>query len=421
MPSLNPRMTVRATSSPSRWSSTASAKRRRRRATRSASCSSWSACPRDAADRYPHEFSRRPAPAHRHRPGARPAARSSSSPTSRSRRSTSRSRRRSSTCSRTCSSELGLTLPVHRPRPVGRAPHLRPRRGHVPRQARRARRTDDELYDRPRHPYTEALLSAVPIPDPPGSGQRQRIVLTARSPTRMTRRPGAASRPAARSSRRSAATSPHRSSRRRPATGPPASSDDRNVEFPRHTVDRAGAATGRPLPVAVVGLLAGFLAGLFGVGGGILIVPGLVLDRPHAQRLAHGTSLAAVLPISVASLITYAAHGNVDWTSPRGWRSVPSAAPSSARTCSTSFPSARSAIIFIVVLVASALRLFLDRTPTGAVRLTPARRTRPRRDRGGHRGARRPARRRRRDHHGAGDDPRCSASTRSSPRARRRR
>ncbi|MGH9271510.1 MAG: sulfite exporter TauE/SafE family protein, partial [Ilumatobacteraceae bacterium] len=65
--------------------------------------------------------------------------------------------------------------------------------------------------------------------------------------------------------------------------------------------------------VVVVGVMAGFLAGLFGVGGGIVIVPGLVLAVGMAQRLAHGTSLAAVVPISVASVITFVAHGNVDW------------------------------------------------------------------------------------------------------------
>ncbi len=67
------------------------------------------------------------------------------------------------------------------------------------------------------------------------------------------------------------------------------------------------------LPTALVGLAAGFLSGLFGVGGGILVVPALVLVLKMDQRLAHGTSLAAVLPISVASLVTYWAHGNVDW------------------------------------------------------------------------------------------------------------
>ena len=80
------------------------------------------------------------------------------------------------------------------------------------------------------------------------------------------------------------------------------------------TVGAAERPTAGLAPIAVVGLLAGFLAGLFGVGGGILIVPGLVLGAHMTQRLAHGTSLAAVVPISVASLVTYAAHDNVDWS-----------------------------------------------------------------------------------------------------------
>lgn len=65
--------------------------------------------------------------------------------------------------------------------------------------------------------------------------------------------------------------------------------------------------------IALVGLAAGLLSGMFGVGGGILIVPGLVLVAKMDQRIAHGTSLAAVLPISVASFLTYLSHDHVDW------------------------------------------------------------------------------------------------------------
>lgn len=62
----------------------------------------------------------------------------------------------------------------------------------------------------------------------------------------------------------------------------------------------------------LVGLLAGFLSGLFGVGGGILLVPGLMIVLGMEQRRAHGTSLAAIVPIAVAGVIGYAVHRSVD-------------------------------------------------------------------------------------------------------------
>lgn len=65
--------------------------------------------------------------------------------------------------------------------------------------------------------------------------------------------------------------------------------------------------------VLLVGLAAGLLSGIFGVGGGVLIVPGLMWVTAMEQRRAHGTSLAAVLPIAVTGLITYVAYDNVDW------------------------------------------------------------------------------------------------------------
>jgi uncharacterized protein len=137
----------------------------------------------------------------------------------------------------------------------------------------------------------------------------------------------------------------------------------------RASMDRPATALA---PIALVGLLAGFLAGLFGVGGGILIVPGLVLAAHMSQRLAHGTSLAAVVPISLASLASYAAHGNVDWNVAL-WLATGAVCGAIIGTRLLHvLPQRTLAIIFIVVLVASALRLFLATDADGRGDLTVA-------------------------------------------------
>ena len=62
-----------------------------------------------------------------------------------------------------------------------------------------------------------------------------------------------------------------------------------------------------------IGLLAGLLSGLFGVGGGTVIVPLLVLLLHFDQRLAAGTSLAAIGPTASVGVISYATTGSVAW------------------------------------------------------------------------------------------------------------
>src|SRR5205085_8999022 len=85
-----------------------------------------------------------------------------------------------------------------------------------------------------------------------------------------------------------------------------AGTDDHERRYRAHVQLARATDRVRFAGLAVVGVLAGFLSGLFGVGGGILIVPGLVLVLKMEQRLAHGTSLGAILPISVAGVIGYA-------------------------------------------------------------------------------------------------------------------
>jgi uncharacterized membrane protein YfcA len=60
-----------------------------------------------------------------------------------------------------------------------------------------------------------------------------------------------------------------------------------------------------------IGLLAGFFGALFGVGGGIIVVPLLVLLCAFDQRRAAATSLAAILATAITGSITYALHGEV--------------------------------------------------------------------------------------------------------------
>ncbi|WP_336646390.1 sulfite exporter TauE/SafE family protein [Microbacterium sp. USHLN186] len=62
-----------------------------------------------------------------------------------------------------------------------------------------------------------------------------------------------------------------------------------------------------------IGLTAGLLSGLFGVGGGTVIVPLLVLLLSFDQRRAAGTSLAAIVPTAAVGVISYAASGSVAW------------------------------------------------------------------------------------------------------------
>ena len=65
----------------------------------------------------------------------------------------------------------------------------------------------------------------------------------------------------------------------------------------------------------VIGLAAGILSGLLGLGGGIIIVPALVFIFGYSQHLAQGTTLALMVPpIGILAAWTYYKQGDVNLT-----------------------------------------------------------------------------------------------------------
>ncbi|AJQ93431.1 sulfite exporter TauE/SafE family protein [Gynuella sunshinyii] len=80
------------------------------------------------------------------------------------------------------------------------------------------------------------------------------------------------------------------------------------------------------LALAVTGVFAGLLAGLLGVGGGIVIVPvlfflfqGFGVSADSAQIIATATSLATIIPTSVSSIRAHTRNGNVDFALLKYW------------------------------------------------------------------------------------------------------
>jgi uncharacterized membrane protein YfcA len=65
--------------------------------------------------------------------------------------------------------------------------------------------------------------------------------------------------------------------------------------------------------LAVIATAAGAFSGLFGIGGGTIIVPLLVLWMGYGHREATGTSLAAIAVIGALAAAAHAAYGNVDF------------------------------------------------------------------------------------------------------------
>jgi tRNA threonylcarbamoyl adenosine modification protein YjeE len=125
-----------------------------------------------------------------------------------------------------------------------------------------------------------------------------------RSPVRSGRRRGVRPAGTAHRHRDRARTALAGRLRPDPAPGPGRSGDRMS----------SGVAAGRRYWVALagIGLVGGLLSGIFGVGGGIVMVPLLIALAGMDQRRAATTSLAAIVPTSIAGSLGYLAAGHID-------------------------------------------------------------------------------------------------------------
>ena len=116
---------------------------------------------------------------------------------------------------------------------------------------------------------------------------------------------------------------------------------------------------GRLAKLAVIGTAAGAFSGLFGVGGGTIIVPLLVVWLGYREHVATGTSLAAIGVIALVAVAVHGAYGAVDFG--KGLLvGVPAMAGVLAGTSLQQRLSGRSiSLMFSVLLVAVAVELLV--------------------------------------------------------------
>ena len=118
------------------------------------------------------------------------------------------------------------------------------------------------------------------------------------------------------------------------------------------------ASRGAPAAI-VLGFVAGVASGLLGVGGGIIMVPGLVLMLGTTQHQAHATSLAAIVPIGLVGFAVFALYGEVNYAI-AGLLVLGAivGAPVGARAMSH-IPERPLALVFAFVLLVAGIRLLV--------------------------------------------------------------
>jgi uncharacterized protein len=115
----------------------------------------------------------------------------------------------------------------------------------------------------------------------------------------------------------------------------------------------------RTLQLATIGTAAGAFSGLFGVGGGTVIVPLLVVWLGYGEREATGTSMTAIIVIAAFAVTLQAVYGNVD-PDKAALVGVPAIGGAIAGTAlQQRLPERAISLLFAVLLVVVAVELIV--------------------------------------------------------------
>jgi uncharacterized membrane protein YfcA len=113
------------------------------------------------------------------------------------------------------------------------------------------------------------------------------------------------------------------------------------------------------VPLVLIGLAAGFFSALFGVGGGVIVVPLLLLAGRWQERSAMATSLAAIGIIALAGTVSYAFHGELK-PGAAAMVGLPAAAGAVAGTAlQQRIPNRNLSLLFALLLVGVGVKLLV--------------------------------------------------------------
>ncbi len=115
----------------------------------------------------------------------------------------------------------------------------------------------------------------------------------------------------------------------------------------------------RLLKLVAIGTAAGAFSGLFGVGGGTVIVPLLILWLGYGEREATGTSLAAIVVIAALATVGQGLYGNVDVAKALVVGAPALAGVVAGAALQQRLPERAVALLFAALLVATAVGLMV--------------------------------------------------------------